>query len=72
MKKRHIESIDRLTDKQIHVVKNALELGYFDHPRRITVRGLAKKTGIAPSTLSERLKRAAKKMAEFYLRKGQV
>ena len=72
VKKRRAESADRLTDKQLMVVRKALELGYFDHPRRITVRELARRLKIAPSTLSETLRRAGRKMAEFYLRKGQV
>lgn len=72
LKKRRAESVDRLTNRQVLVMQKALEFGYFDHPRRIIARDLAKKVGIAPSTLSETLKRAEKKMAEFYLRKGQI
>lgn len=72
VRKRRAESADMLTDRQLLVVRKALEFGYFDHPRRITVRQLATRMKVAPSTLSEILKRAGKKMAEFYLRKGQV
>jgi predicted DNA binding protein len=57
-----------LTARQEQVVRKALELGYYDFPRRITARDLSKKLGIAASTVSEILQRSERKLVEFYLR----
>jgi predicted DNA binding protein len=70
--KKQAESADKLTKRELYVMQKALEFGYFDFPRRIRGSELAKRMKIAPSTLSEILRRAEKKVAEYYLRKGQV
>ena len=70
--KRRAESADILTKRQLMVVQKALELGYFDYPRGISESELARRMKIALPTLSEILRRAEKKMTEYYLRKGQV
>ena len=72
LRKREAESASILTKRQLCVVQEALDLGYFDYPRRISARELASRLKIAPPTLSEILRSAEKKMAEFYLRKGKV
>jgi predicted DNA binding protein len=70
--KRRAESADKLTKRELFVVQKALEFGYFDFPRRITSNELARRMNVTPPTLSELLRRAGKKTAEYYIRKGQI
>lgn len=50
-----------LTPRQAEILEIALEEGYFDSPRRISLTDLAKKVGVAKSTLSGILRRISKK-----------
>lgn len=45
----------KLTARQQEVLKRAIEAGYYDYPRRITLTHLAGKIGVAKSTLSQTL-----------------
>jgi predicted DNA binding protein len=45
----------RLTPRQREVLALAIERGYYDYPRRITLSHLAKEAGVAKSTLSQTL-----------------
>ncbi len=56
-----VADVDSLTSRQRSIVEIALEEGYFDYPRRITLRKLAKKVGVSASTVSEVLRRAKRK-----------
>jgi predicted DNA binding protein len=67
-----IADIESLTSRQRSIVEVALEQGYFDYPRRITLRSLAKKVGVSASTVSEVLRRAEKKILSTYSRPGAV
>ncbi|MHA1786229.1 MAG: helix-turn-helix domain-containing protein [Candidatus Helarchaeota archaeon] len=51
-----------LTDRQLEILEIALRNGYFEIPRRISLNNLARKLNIAPSTLSETLRRIHKKV----------
>jgi predicted DNA binding protein len=51
-----------LTAKQEKVLKSALELGYYDFPKRISTEELAKIVGGAPSTITEILRRAERRI----------
>ncbi len=51
-----------LTDRQEEILRIALEAGYYDQPKRATIKDLAKRTGIAPSTYQEILQRAERKV----------
>jgi len=55
-----------LTSKQERVLKSALELGYYDYPKRISTEELSKVVGLAPSTISEILRRAEKRIISGY------
>lgn len=55
-----------LTSKQEHVLKSALELGYYDYPKRVSTEELSKVVGLAPSTISEILRRAEKRIISGY------
>jgi len=61
-----VADVETLTSHQRSVVEIALDGGYFDYPRRITLRQLAKKVGVSASTVSEVLRRAEKKILSAY------
>jgi predicted DNA binding protein len=56
-----------LTDKQAAALAAALDIGYFDTPRRASAEDLAAKLGVSPSTAVEHLRKAEKKVLENYL-----
>jgi predicted DNA binding protein len=56
----------KLTSKQERVLKSALELGYFDYPKRVSTEELSDGLGIAPSTLNEILRRAERRIIKVY------
>lgn len=58
---------DLLTESQEEIVKQAIELGYYDTPRACTLTELADEVGRAKSTVSETLHRAEEKIIkEFF------
>lgn len=57
----------RLTTRQLTILKSAMEMGLYDFPRRITQDELASRIGITPSTLTEILRRAEKKILGDFL-----
>lgn len=59
-----------LTARQLMVTRFAMEMGLYDYPRRITQDELATRLGIKPSTLSEILRRAEKRILGQFLREG--
>lgn len=54
----------KLTEKQFEVLLFAYKSGYFDNPRRVTLRELAQMLGLSPSTVKEHLRKAQKKILE--------
>lgn len=60
-----------VTRKQEKVVRLALEKGFFDYPRRITLEQLAKLSDMSTSTVSETLKRGEKNILKQYFEKGK-
>ena len=57
-----------ITYREEEILKIALEKGFFDFPRKIKLEELADFFGIAPSTLSEILRRGQKKILEKYFK----
>ena len=55
-----------LTARQEEIAKIALELGYFEFPKRIGIEELSKRLGITAGTLSEILRRAEKNILSKY------
>ena len=55
-----------LTSKQEKVLKSALELGYYDYPKRVTTEELARVLVLAPSTVTEILRRAERRIISGY------
>jgi predicted DNA binding protein len=56
-----------LTDRQAAALSAAVEMGYFDTPRKASVEDVAGKLGVSPSTAVEHLRKAEKKVLESYL-----
>jgi predicted DNA binding protein len=56
-----------LTDRQEWLLQEAVEQGYYDTPRRITLVELAEEAGIAKSTCSEILHRAEGQVLKEFL-----
>lgn len=52
----------QLSDRQREAVLAAMELGYYDTPRRATHDEVAEAIGVAPSTVSEHLQKAESKL----------
>lgn len=59
-----VDHEDLLTDRQKEVVATALSLGYFDFPRKVGLTELSKRVGVKPSSLSEILRSAERKIME--------
>jgi hypothetical protein len=57
-----------LTARQENILQIALEKGYFEFPKRITLRQLANAVDISPATLSEILRRGQKGVLEEHFR----
>lgn len=66
----HLTKKTLLTSRQEEIVKAAFEKGYYDFPKKITIKELAKIFNISPSTLNEILQRGEKKVMRWYLNKG--
>ena len=60
----------KLTSRQLGILRSAMEMGFYDFPRRISLTELAGKIGIKPSTLSESLRSAEKNILGSFLSGG--
>jgi predicted DNA binding protein len=67
-----VSDVESLTEHQKSLVETALEEGFFDYPRRITLRELAKKMGVSASSASEVLRRAERKILAGYQKRDSV
>jgi predicted DNA binding protein len=63
-KQEHREGV--LTEKQENALWLSLKMGYFDTPRKVSTRELAKMLGIVPSTFSEITRSGIRKLLEKY------
>lgn len=64
-----IDDKESLTERQDKITHVAFERGYFDYPKRISLRELAKMFDVSPSTLSEILRKGQRKIVLDYFRK---
>ena len=62
----HLSKKTMLTTRQEEIVRMAFEKGYYDYPKKITIKELAKIFNISPSTLNEILQRGEKKVMRWY------
>ena len=61
-----VDDKDSLTTRQENIIKTALERGYYDFPKRIGIRELARRFNISTASVSETLRRGQKKIIEEY------
>lgn len=61
-----------LTEHQRTLVETALEEGFFDYPRRISLQELASKIGVSASAASEVLRRAERKILSDYMKRERL
>ncbi|MDH2902142.1 MAG: helix-turn-helix domain-containing protein [archaeon] len=64
----HLNDVKDLTARQEQIVKMALEMGYFEFPKKIRLEELSSRLGISAGTLSEILRRAEKNILTRYFR----
>lgn len=56
------ELFEDLTDRQLAALQFALERGYYEQPRKTSLRDLAEQTAVARSTFEEHLRKAENKL----------
>ena len=61
-----LSTMKKMTTRQEKVLRSALELGYYEYPKRISTEQLADILRIRSSTLSEILRRAEKNVVRDY------
>ena len=64
-----IDDKESLTERQDKITQVAFERGYFDYPKRISLRDLARMFEVSPSTLSEILRKGQRKIVMDYFKK---
>ena len=64
-----IDDKETLTERQDKITQVAFERGYFDYPKRISLRELARMFDVSPSTLSEILRKGQRKIVLDYFKK---
>lgn len=62
----HLSKKTMLTSRQEEIVKAAFEKGYYDFPKKITIKKLAEVFDVSPSTLNEILQRGERKVMRWY------
>lgn len=67
LKKGKLAGAVLLTQRQEEVIEMAFEKGYYDYPRRTTLKDLASELRIAPATLWEILHRGERKIISRYV-----
>ncbi len=69
LKKRNLSKKGEITARQEFVVKTALDLGFFDYPKKVNLEGLSKRLNVSYVTLAEILRRAEKNIISSYFKK---
>lgn len=68
IKMAELKGRDALTTRQEEILRIALDKGYFDYPKRTSIRSLANLFGVSISTLSEVLRAGQKKIMSSYFK----
>ncbi len=63
-----IDDRESLTPRQEKIIKTALDRGYYDFPKRIGIRELARMFDISTASVSETLRRGQKKIIEQHFK----
>lgn len=61
--------LPKLTDKQKRALELAVENGYYDYPKKIELKKLAKLVGVSYSTYQAHLRKAERKVIPFMLQR---
>jgi len=64
---KHLSKKLMLTTRQEEIVQAAFEMGYYDHPKKVTIKDVARRFGISTSTSAEILQRGERKIIFEYL-----
>jgi hypothetical protein len=64
------EDCATLTDKQRETLMTAIELGYYDQPRRATLDDVAERHDITSSAASQRLNSVKRRLVRQYVRQS--
>ena len=70
IKKHNLNKKKEITARQEFVVRTALDLGFFDYPKKVNLEGLSKRLNVSYVTLAEILRRAEKNIISLYLKKN--
>lgn len=57
-----------LAPKQIEVFQKAVDYGYYEVPKKISIEELAEKLGTSPSTVAEHLRKAEAKLLPIFMK----
>jgi len=68
LKVSQLQDEEELTARQDHILQIALEKGYFEFPKKIGLRELAKTLEVSPATLSEILRRGQKRVLQEHFK----
>jgi predicted DNA binding protein len=68
LKVSQLQGQDELTARQDHILQIALEKGYFEFPKKISLRELAKSLQVSPATLSEILRRGQRRVLQEHFK----
>jgi predicted DNA binding protein len=71
LKKRNLSKKRDITARQEFVIKTALELGFFEYPKKINLEGLSKRLNVSYVTLAEILRRAEKNIISSYFKRKE-
>lgn len=66
-----VDEKETLTDRQREITLMAFEKGFFDTPRKIKLKDLAKLTGVSQATLSEILRKGQRRILMDYLKEHE-
>jgi predicted DNA binding protein len=70
IKKQNLNKKKEITARQEFVVRTALNLGFFDYPKKVHLEGLSKRLNVSYVTLAEILRRAEKNIISSYLKEN--
>ena len=71
LKKKVLNRRGDITSRQEYVVKTALDLGFFDYPKKVNLEGLSRRLNVSYVTLAEILRRAEKNIISSYFVKKE-
>ncbi|GBC71353.1 hypothetical protein HRbin02_01134 [Candidatus Calditenuaceae archaeon HR02] len=62
-----LEGHSEILSPQLNVIMRTLEMGYFDVPRKVSIREAAREFGLSPASLSVMIRRGVRRMVRSYI-----